>query len=108
MAAPGNPKLRHVTADRGFAILVGLFTLTLYVAGTGHGAAPTSPRFPADTWSEEMPFNLGIANFRSGSRPCENVGRFVRVTGSWDWMICRAGFSGFWDLSGLVGRNLPS
>ncbi len=54
MAAPANPKLRHFTTRRGFAIFVGLLVLTLYLVWAGYGAAPTSLSFLAETQSENM------------------------------------------------------
>ncbi len=54
MAAPANPKLRHFTTRRGFAIFVGLLVLTLYFMWAGYGAAPTSLRFLAEMQGESM------------------------------------------------------
>ncbi len=54
MAEPANPKFRHFTTRRGFAIVVGLLVLALYFLWAAYGAAPTSLRFLAETQSESM------------------------------------------------------
>ena len=54
MAAPANPKLRHFTTRRGFAIFLGLLVLALYFMWAAYGAAPTSLRFLAEDQSESM------------------------------------------------------
>ena len=54
MAAPANPKFRHFTTRRGFAIFLGLLVLALYFMWAGYGAAPTSLRFLTETQSESM------------------------------------------------------
>ena len=54
MAAPANPKFRHFTTRRGFAIFLGLLVLALYFMWAGYGAAPTSLRFLTGNQSESM------------------------------------------------------
>jgi cytochrome c oxidase subunit II len=52
MSEVASPETRHFTLWRGFAILVGLLVLALYILWAAYGAAPTSLRFLAETPTE--------------------------------------------------------